>query len=388
MYRVEGEQEDRGSIGHALGYKGPTTRRRGGALGVVGASLFLVVAAFAIPFVAGSAAAIAPALATASDPVCTAAGTTGLTAALVAVSGEKIGGSVNAAGCDIGIYVGPGVTNVHIVGAVVKYANDHGIFVQDTSGVTIRDSTITDNGIASHKCGSPPSIPEDKANELTGTTGVVVQRNVISHNVADGGIGVSDDGAIDPGAPAPGTPMVSSGNVIRDNLIVDDAFGCGIVLAAYDAGSGVTGNVVRDNLVMGSTPGTGPFVGGIVVAADAPGTWVWQNVVQGNQIYHSVIPGIVVHSNSPGDRVWNNTLISNTMTYNGFQAPPNDPTSPNGIEVVAEVHPGEMSPPSLTNTTLRDNTVYHDAIGVWLCDETNTKIVALDGSAPIEVQTC
>ena len=363
-------------------------RRRGGALRALGASLFLVIAAFVIPFVAGSAAAPLPALADASDPVCTAAGTTGLTAALLAISGEKISGWVNATGCDVGIYVGPGVTNVHIVGAVVKYANDHGIFVQDTTGVTIRSSTIAHNGIASHKCGSHPCIVEDKAVELVGTTGVVVQGNVISHNVADGGIGVSDDGAIDPGAPAPGTPMVSSGNVIRNNLIVDDAFGCGIVLAAYNAGSGVTGNLVRGNLVTGSAPGTGPFVGGIVVAADAPGTWVWENVIQGNQIYRSVIPGIVVHSNTPGDRVWNNTLISNTMTYNGFQSPPNDPTSPNGIEVVAEAHPDEANPPMLTNTTLKGNTVYHDTIGVWLCDETNTKIVDLDGKVPIAVETC
>ncbi len=320
--------------------------------------------------------------------MCVPAGTTGLTANVVAHSHQWISGYINAQGCDVGIYVGPGVTNVDIVGATVKNANDHGIFVQDTMGVKVLGDTVVHNGLAPHTCGAPPCIAEDKAIQLTGTTGVIVRDNLVLNNMADGGIGVSDDGAFDPAALAPGALHPAIGNVIMDNMIVNDSFGCGIVLAAYDAGAGVGANIVGDNLVVGSAPGTGPFVGGIVVAADTPGTWVWDNAVVGNHIYRSIIPGIVVHSNAPGDRVWNNTFAHNMIGNNGFEGPPNDPTVPTGIEVVAEAAPGEANAPILANTTLQDNSVNHDAIGVWLCDETNTMIIDLDGSAPVSVETC
>ena len=350
-------------------------------------ALLLTVAAFLVPLLAGSTAAHGVTAAT-SDPTCSPAGTTGLTAAVVATSHQWVTGTINAQGCDIGVYVGPGVHGVHIVGATIRNANDHGIFVQDTWGVTIAGNQVLHNGLSPHTCGSPPCIAEDKAIELSGTSGVVVRDNLVRNNWADGGIGVSDDGPIDPGAVAPGALRAGTGNVVVDNRVINDAYGCGIVVAAYDAGAGVGHNVVRDNVVVGSEPGTGPFVGGIVVAADTPGTNVWGNLVQGNHIYGSVIPGIVVHSNAPGDRVWNNRFVGNTIARNGFEGPPNDPTVPTGIEVVAEVAPNEPNAPILTNTLLAHNTVNHDAIGIWLCGETNTKIVDLDGHVGVAVETC
>ena len=356
----------------------------------MGTTLILAIAALTVPLLLGSAAAYGTGSAS-TDPICAPAGSTGLTAKVVATSGERIMGWVNAKGCDLGVYVGPGVTHVRIVGATIKNANDHGIFVQDTSGVKIVRDVVVHNGLSPHTCSSPPTGPciaEDKAIELSGTTGVVVRDNIVRGNLADGGIGVSDDGPIDPGAPASGTLYAGTGNVIADNQVADNAFGCGIVLAAYDAGAGVAHNIVRDNVVIGNAPGLGPYVGGIVVAADTPGTSVWMNVVVGNHIYRSIIPGIVVHSNAPGDRVWNNTFRANVISNNGFEGPPNDPTVPTGIEVVAEAAPGEPNPPTLTNTTLAGDTVNHDTVGIWLCDESHTVITDLDGYTPIAVETC
>ena len=366
---------------------GGTGSRRGRRATVVGTTLILAVAGLLFPLWSPGAAA-QPGGALGGDPTCHSAGATGLTAAIVAVPHEVIRGTINAQGCDVGVYVGPGVTHVVITDARVMNANDHGILVQDTSGVTIRGNAVVHNGLAPHTCGSPPCIAEDKAIQLSGTHGVVVRNNVVRGNLADGGIGVSDDGPIDPGALASGTLTAGTGNVIANNRILDDAFGCGIVVAAYNAGAGVSDNTVRDNLVVGSAPGTGPFVGGIVVAADTPGTWVWGNVVAHNRIFQSVILGIVVHSNAPGDKVWNNTLWSNVISTSGFEGPPNDPTVPTGIEVVAEAAPGEPNAPMLANTTVAHDTVNHDAIGVWLCDETHTQIVDLDGHASVSVESC
>jgi Right handed beta helix region len=364
---------------------------RGAWAKVIGASLFLLATAFFVPFAAVGSAAGAAVGSVATDPGCAAAGTTGLTALIVATSHEQITGTIDATGCDIGVYVGPGVVGVHITEATISNANDHGIFVQDTSRAIIENDVVAQNGLAPHRCSStvhPPCIQEDKAIELSGTSKVTVRDNVVVNNVVDGGIGVSDDGAIDPGAPAPGTLHVSSKNVIEGNTIANNAFGCGIVLAAYDSGAGVTGNVVRDNTVIGNPPGKGPFVGGIVVAADAPGTSVWDNLVAFNNIVDSVIPGIVVHSNTPGDQVWDTALIGNILTSNGFQSPPNDPTQPSGIEVVAEAHPGETNAPILTDTLVLDDSANQDSIGVWLCDSTDTKIIDLDGNAVTPVESC
>ena len=366
-------------------------RRRGVRWKVLGASLVLLAAVFTIPLAASGPAAAHPTGPAASDRTCVPAGTTGLTAAVVAVPHERITGTIDATGCDIGVYVGPGVVGVHIKEATISNANDHGIFVQDTSRAVIEDSLVAHNGLAPHRCSatvSPPCIQEDKAIELSGTTSVTVRDNVVADNVVDGGIGVSDDGPIDPGAPAAGTLHLSSKNVIEGNTVLDNAFGCGIVVAAYDAGAGVAKNIVRHNAVIGSSPGTGPFVGGIVVAADAPGTWAWDNVVLGNQVVDSLIPGIVVHSNTPGDRVWNNKLIGNILVNNGFQAPPNDPTVPSGIEVVAEAHPGETNAPVLTGTLVFDNSANHDSIGVWTCNDHGTKIGDVDGNALTPVASC
>jgi hypothetical protein len=363
----------------------------GGWWRVTGPTLFLLLAAIVVPFVAGGAAAMGTNASAAPAPVCLAAGSTGLNATIVATPHEKITGFVNATGCDIGVYVGPGVRDVHVVEATISNANDHGIFVQDAPGTVIIDNVVAHNGLAPHRCSAkilPPCILEDKAIELSGTSKALVRDNVVIDNIVDGGIGVSDDGPIDPGAPAPGTNHTSWENEVSYNTIVDNAFGCGIVLAAYDPGGGVARNVVVGNSVVGSAPGTGPFVGGIVVAADAPNTSAWHNLVKNNRITESIIPGIVVHSNAPGDRVWGNSLIGNLLVGNGFQSPPNDPIVPTAIEVVAEAHPGEPNAPKLTTTLVQNNLASHDIINIWLCDATSTTITDVDGSAPIPVQSC
>lgn len=359
---------------------------------VIGTTLILVVAGLLIPLLAGAALAGAHSpKSSAADPTCQSAGSTGLTAAVIAGSHDVISGAVNAAGCDIGIYVGPGVTDVVIQGARVMNANDHGILVQDTSDVTIVGNQVVHTGLAPHTCPSPPTGPciaEDKAIELTGTSGVIVQHNLVRDNYADGGIGISDDGSFNPAGLAAGSLRAGTGNVVAHNQVIDNAFGCGIVVAAYNAGGGVFHNTVRDNVVMGSAPGTGPFVGGIVVAADTPNTVAFGNLVVGNRIHDSLIPGIVVHSNAPGDNVSNTTLLSNVISNNGFEAPPNDPTVPTGIMVVAEAAPGEPNAPVVWNTTIGHDTINQNAIGVWLCSTSNTVIFDLHGHTAVPVESC
>ena len=89
---------------------------------------------------------------------CLTAGNTGLTTYLILTSGQQLTGTtITATGCDLGIYIGPWTDQVLISGVTVTGANQHGIFAQDASHVTIQYSVVTGNGVAGHAC--PPSGP-------------------------------------------------------------------------------------------------------------------------------------------------------------------------------------------------------------------------------------
>ena len=350
--------------------------------------ILLVLLAFSM----GSVRAVSP---------CSPAGSTGLTALVIAHPGETIHGTVDASGCDIGIYVGPGVNGVVISHATVMNANDHGIFIQDSSGDVVSHNLVTNNGIHAQACippnGHPPGcIPEDKAIELVGTSFTVVAGNVVSHNLGDGGIGVSDDGAMDPGAWDVGNaPQAAVGNVIMANQVVDNTIGCGIIVAAYNPGAGLYNNVISHNTVTGSAPGTGPYISDIVVAADVANTTVLYTSVIQNTVNGSLRPGIIVHANLPGDVVEGTNLVGNVVLNNGFFPPPppapgnpDDPHVPTGVAVIAEVAPGQTAPPVVIGTHITQQSATNDVYGIWLCGSVSTQIVQLQGNAVVPIGQC
>jgi Right handed beta helix region len=335
---------------------------------------------------------------------CSPAGDTGLTAAVVAKSNQVITGMINAAGCDIGIYVGPGI-EVVIANATVTGANDHGILVQDTMNTVIENSRITANGIAPHSAcpfgtastPSKPCIANDYEVLLVGTSHALVKGNTVSFNPADGGIAVADDGPANPGAPNPGTPHQSIANIITENLVEDNIPGCGILVASYNSGpsAGAVGNIVTWNLVLGSTPDVGPYNGQIVMAANAPNTVITDTIISNNIVKGSMLPGIAVHANAPGDVISHTTMENNLVSNNGYYPPefasPNTPTGSNGtvgISLVAEAAPGMPSPPTITGTSIMSNTIVNDMYGVWTCNAANTNIMDLRGNASIPMVDC
>jgi nitrous oxidase accessory protein NosD len=351
--------------------------------GLVGLLAGIMVLAALTSLAAGSVAA--------PLPKCMPAGATGLTAKVVATPGEMITGSIWAKGCNIGIYVGPTASGVTIQNAHVAGASDQGIYVQNAGNVSILESVITLNGEGGHACAPPPRAVEpcitmDKAVQLDGVSGAIIAGNRVAVNFGNGGIGLSDDGTVHPGllpgAEPPIAPRASVGNVIEGNWLGANTAGCDIVLSAFNAGVGVLHNLVLDNYAFGSVPGTGPDVGGIVVAADAPHTLAWDNKVIGNHIRGGLESGVIIHAEAPGAQAWNNTILGNIMSYNGFQGTP-DPTVPTGIDLT------KASPLAvLTNTTVVDNSVNHDTIGIWLCGATNTNIQDPDGPDGAIVVVC
>src|SRR6266704_463250 len=73
-----------------------------------------------------------------STPSCVPAGDTGLTTLIVAKNHEHIAGmTIDATGCDVGIFVPPDSKNVVIRDDEIFGANIHAIFVQDSTHVLI-----------------------------------------------------------------------------------------------------------------------------------------------------------------------------------------------------------------------------------------------------------
>ena len=299
---------------------------------------------------------------------CSAAGSTGLTAAVVVTSSVS-GISVNATGCDIGLYVPPGTSGITISGVTVTGANDHGIFVQDASDITITGSTVEGNGVA------PTSgIGDNKALMLVGTSDSTVTGNTVTGNLADGGIGVYDDGPVDVGAPKPGTASPATGDTVSQNTVSGNLGGCAIVVSSASAdnpAAGVSDVVVRGNVLTGA-PGKfgprGPVVGGIVVAGRAE-----SNVtVTGNDVTGQGMPGIVVHSNAPGDVVTGVSITDNTLSGNDWLAT-NGPTVPAAIVLGVTPIPPPMTP-VISGTVISGNTISGEHFGIWIAGATGTAV--------------
>jgi hypothetical protein len=342
--------------------------------------------------------AIAPGVGAAavSTSSCHKAGATGLTAKIVAAPHQFITGTVNAAGCDLGIYIGSGAVGVRISHATVMGANDEGILAQDTSDLVVAHSAITGNGLHPHICShttSPPGcIAEDKELELVGTSHSVVTGNSVTNAVTDGGIAVLDDGPFNPGALGAGTLRAASSDSVLGNTIQRTQGGCGILIAAFFHGAGVRGVLVQGNTVVGSKPGTGPYVGQIIVATDGPNATVWGVKLLYNHLYKSLLPGIALHANAPGDLIANTLVKGNFETYNAGYPPsfatPNTPSKFTAISVVAEAYKGMPSPPQITGTTIVDNTSWHDFYGVFTCKATDTVISGVMGNPVQPVGHC
>jgi hypothetical protein len=342
---------------------------------------------------------------------CLTAGSTGMTTKVILTSNQQlIGTTVNATGCDLGIYIGPGTDNVQISGVTVTGSNEHAIFAQDATHVNIQYSVVTGNGVAAHTCpasGAPPPgcIPENKPIELAGTSYSLVSHNVVSHNLSDGGIGVADDGPTDPGAPGtfPGNLHNAEYNQVSDNLIIDNSNGCGVVVAAYNQGTEVTNTQVLANTVIGTAPASGQlfppansFIGQIVVATDGPFANISNTQVIGNNLDGAELPGIVVHSNVFGD-VISYTLIQDNMIADSGYYPGPPATHPNdpgvsqgtaGIALIAEIGGTDSPAPVLKYTSVSFDTVLNNTNGVWLCGTSQTLVQQLQGNSTNHVVTC
>jgi len=267
---------------------------------------------------------------------------------------------IDATGMPNGIaVVGTASAGTIVEGFTVENANNHGIYVQDSSNVEVEDNVVVNNAQM-----VVPGLGEDKAIQLTGTSDSTVAGNSVITNLY-GGIGIADDGPIAPswnntavpnaGIPSqlaqPGNANLVSGNFVSENKPNH----CAIVVSSYNQGEGVTNNIVSDNVVVGNQ-------NGVIIAADTPNTVANGNIVINNNILNNGEGGVIVHSNAPGDVVTGNVITGNVFNANGY------------LPTLEGVILGGEGPVAVQNTTVTDNLFHNEAIGIQIVNAKGTLV--------------
>lgn len=96
-----------------------------------------------------------------------------LTAALVPSAGAMVAGTVDAHGCNIGVYVGSGAPGVQIAAATVTDANDYGIFDDAAANLTVTSSTVQNTGNHAGGVYAPNGVQTGIAYYQTGGSAVL-----------------------------------------------------------------------------------------------------------------------------------------------------------------------------------------------------------------------
>ncbi|WP_183061863.1 right-handed parallel beta-helix repeat-containing protein [Motilibacter peucedani] len=314
---------------------------------------------------------VAPGAAQAAASCTPDVGGTGLSASVVAHDHQRISRTtVDATGCDIGIYVGAGADHVTIRGVRVTGAGYQGIFAEKVSHLRISDSTVTGNAYKTVDPSAPPLpgsgvrsfVGQAFAISLFGVSHVTVQGNKVYDN-GRGGIGVMDNGPFDPGARMekqnPAAPLVKTSWVkVVDNDTWGNYNGCGVVAATQNVDGALSHITIRDNRITGIGFGAaGPDIGGIVVAADLPGSTVTRADVAGNTVRDSFEGGLIVNSEAPGSSTTGVYLYDNQVSGNnvGFLE------APNTAGVITFAAPGAAN----NDTRIFRNTITDQFFGVW-----------------------
>ncbi|WP_186526266.1 right-handed parallel beta-helix repeat-containing protein [Leekyejoonella antrihumi] len=318
---------------------------------------------------------------------CTAnVGNSGLSAAVVAHSGQRIAyRAINATGCDIGIYVGQGVSHVRIDGVWVTGAGFQGIFAEKTSHISIEHSVVTDGGWKTIDPTAPPLagnglhsyVGQSFAISLFGVSHSTVRGNLVFNN-GRGGIGVMDNGANDPGhlSMAPyqnpsAAPVDASYDSVVGNRTWANYNGCGLVAATQNFGGSLSHLMLADNTIAGQglSMTKGADVGGLVVAADPPDSSVSNVSVRGNRVTNSVEGGVVVNAEAFNSFTKDVTVEGNRLSGNNWGAQEAPKTA--GVVVFenpgwnAQPVPPQAKAPVNINTVITRNFITSQFYGIW-----------------------
>jgi hypothetical protein len=230
-----------------------------------------------------------------------------LTAAQI---GGTVTGSLNATGCNIGVYYGPGTTGT-VSGANISGANYYGV-VANAANVNVTNSSI-------HNIGEVPfngsqhgvGVLYTTINQALGTTGPAATGTLSGNTIASyqkNGVVVSGTGAV----------VTVQNNTVTGNGPVPYIAQNGIQMS-YGATGTITGNTVSDNEYTGTNNASS---GGIIIVGGAfysglpysTGISVTKNVVTNNDV-GVWLSNAQADGSAPVTKT-NNKVVSNTISKN------------------------------------------------------------------------
>jgi parallel beta-helix repeat protein len=225
---------------------------------------------------------------------------------------------------------GAGAAGTVLRGFTVQNAGLEGVFVLQTSRITIADNTVVDNDAYGPFNPLCVDQPDDcgEAIHLQSVTNSAVTGNLVQNNV--GGILLTDENG------------PTSGNLIMENSVLDNTLDCGITLASHHFSlvaaaapdvAGVYGNQVIHNTANGNG------AAGIGVFAGPPGAAAWGNVVSGNTALNNGGAGIMIHSHTPFQYVNDNVIVNNVLAGNGIDEDNPADDAPSAISIFSAVIP-------------------------------------------------
>ena len=246
------------------------------------------------------------------------------------------GATIDAAGESTppnGVVVsGSSAAGTAIHGFTVENAGLEGIFVVQTSNVTIASNTVTHNDAYGPFNALCVDQPDDcgEAIHLQSVTHSTVRGNLVEDNV--GGILLTDENG------------PTSGNMISDNVVLDNTLDCGITLASHHfslsaAAAPAVAGVYQNTVLHNTANGNG--AAGIGVFAGPPGAAAWGNVVSGNTAMNNGAAGLMIHSHTPFQYVNDNVFVNNTLAANGIDEDNTVDDAPAAISVFSAVIPIE-----------------------------------------------
>ena len=246
---------------------------------------------------------------------------------------------IDATGLSNGIYIdgldNPGLSDVTVTGFTVENANFEGILVTNASFVTVWDNTVTHNDRSLNPAtGTCPGLPPFETAEgfdcgegihLVGVDHSTVARNTVENN--SGGILLSDE-------TSPTDNNLITGNVVRNN-----PFDCGIVLASHPpaSGSGSPLGVFRNTIAGNDSSHNGLGVhgagAGVGIFTFLPDGTVARNVIVNNRLTGNGLPGVAMHAHIPGENLNDNVITGNYISGNGADTDDAATPGPTGINV-------------------------------------------------------
>jgi parallel beta-helix repeat protein len=282
-----------------------------------------------------------------------------ITKSLSLIGASKENTIIDGTGENNGVAIN-GTHDVAVSGFTVENANTAGIWITNSSYVTISDNIVKDNdkGLvpgANTTCPPLNGTPFEQGEALDCGEGVFlsgVAHSILADNTVTGNAGgmlITDDTG------------PTHDNVITHNAVVHNTnLDCGITLPSH-SGAGVFNNTVSGN---DSSYNGGPGVG---IFAPGPGSRASGNLVINNRLRGNGLPGVTMHNHAapgvngvppgaPEPNFNDNVILGNDISANAQDFEDAATSGPTGINI--------FSVAPMRGTIISQNVIHQEALDI------------------------